>query len=166
MQERDTDPPKRVPFDTRADMHSALLLLLGRAQRTLRLAASDLSVFALDSVQPIAAMREMLLAHVENRIRLLVDDTTWLDTQAPRLRSLQTDFSHSLLVRRADTQDPVETEVVALGDDLDALQLKPTIGIVGELWCRNRPYAQPLIAAFDRRWEHAAHNLPARPLGL
>lgn len=166
MQDPTADPPRRVLFDTRADMEAALLVLIGRARRLLRVAAADLSVFALDAVRPVAAMREVLLAHPDNRIQLLADDTAWLDTRAPRLRGLQRDFSHALLLRRADPQDPVGQDMMVLGDELDALQLQPTIGIVGELWCRNAPYAQPLIAAFDRRWEHASHNLPARPLGL
>ncbi len=160
------DPPQRVKFDSRVELDAAVLRLIGRARHVLRCAASDLSVLSLDSVQPVAALRELLLAHPENRVRLLVDDTTWLDSRAPRLRNLQRDFSHSLLIRRADPQDPVGQDVVAIGDDLDALRLQPTIGILGELWCHNSPFAQPLIAEFDRRWEHASHNQPAKPLGL
>ena len=34
------------------------------------------------------------------------------------------------------------------------------------LWLHHKPHAQPLIAAFDRRWNAAGHNLPASPLGL
>ena len=161
-----SDPPQRTRFSTRADMQAALMLLLGRVKRILRCAASDLSVFALDEVKPIAAMRDLLLAHPENRIQLLADDTTWLDARAPRLRRLQRDFPHALLIRRADPQDPVEDDMVVLGDDVDTLRLQPTIGIVGELWCQNAPFAQPLNSAFDRRWEHASHNLPSQPLGL
>ena len=166
MSNHATDPPQRVLFSTRAELQAALLLLIGRTRRALRCAAADLSVFALDEVEPVAAMRRLLLAHPENRIQLLVDDTAWLDTRAPRLRNLQRDFLHALLIRRADPQDPIEQDMVVLGDDLDALRLQPTVGITGELWCHNSPFAQPLLAAFDRRWEHASHNLPARPLGL
>jgi hypothetical protein len=166
MPDRNADPPQRLRFSSRAEMQEALQLLLGRTRRVLRCAAPDLSVFALDEVKPVAAMRELLLAHPENRILLLADDTTWLDTRAPRLRGLQRDFSHALLIRRADPQDPIEEDMVVVGDDLDALRLQPTIGIVGELWCRNNPFAQPLLSVFDRRWEHASHNLPSQPLGL
>jgi hypothetical protein len=34
------------------------------------------------------------------------------------------------------------------------------------MWCRNGPFAQPLITEFDRRWEHASHDQPSQPLGL
>jgi hypothetical protein len=129
-------------------------------------AAADLSVLPLGSVHAVTAMRAVLLAHPRNRIHLLVDDMTWLDAHVPRLRNLQRDFSHALRIRCADPQDPVGHDVVALGDDLDALRLQPTIGVVGEMWCRNGPFAQPLLAEFDRRWEHASHDQPSQPLGL
>ena len=166
MQDVPLDPPQRLMIGSRAELEAALLLLLGRARRQLRLAAADLSVLALGDLQPVAAMRGVLLADRGNRIHLLVDDMSWLDTRAPRLRSLQRDFSHALLIRCADAQDPVGHDVVAIGDDVDALRLQPTIGILGEMWCRHGPFAQPLITTFDRRWEHASHNQPSQPLGL
>lgn len=161
-----SDRPQRLLITSRGELEASLLLLIGRARRQLRFAAADLSVLALADVRPAAALREVLLAHPGNRIHVLVDDMAWLDTRAPRLRALQRDFSHALLIRSADAQDPVGHDVVALGDSIDALRLQPTIGIVGEMWCHHAPFAQPLISEFDRRWEHASHNRPAQPLGL
>lgn len=166
MQDVPIDPPQRLLIGSRAELVAALLLLIGRARRQLRFAASDLSVLALADVQPVAALREVLLSHAHSGIHLLVDDMTWLDTRAPRLRSLQRDFAHSLLIRCADPQDPVGHDMVAIGDDRDALRLQPTVGILGELWCHHAPFARPLLAEFDRRWEHASHNQPSQPLGL
>ena len=166
MQDVPLDPPQRVLIGSRAELEAALLLLISRARRQLRVAAADLSVLALGSLQPVTAMRAMLLAQPGNRIHLLVDDMAWLDTRAPRLRGLQRDFSHALLIRCADAQDPVGHDVVAIGDDLDALRLQPTVGVLGELWCHHSPFAQPLLAEFDRRWEHASHDQPSQPLGL
>lgn len=166
MQDPQFDQPQRVLIGSRAELAAALLLLIGRARRQLRMAAADLSVLALGDLQPVAAMRALLVAHPDNRIHLLVDDMAWLDTRAPRLRSLQRDFSHALRIRCADEQDPVGHDVVAIGDERDALRLQPTIGILGELWCHHGPFAQPLVTEFDRRWEHASHDQPSQPLGL
>jgi hypothetical protein len=164
--EHPVDPPQRLLIGSRAELEAALLLLIGRARAQLRFAAADLSVFALGDPRPATALRQLLRAHPENRVRLLVDDTDWLDARAPRLRSLQRDFSHALLIRRTDPQDPITHDMVAIGDDRDALRLQPTIGTLGEMWCHHVPFVQPLLAEFDRRWEHASHNLPAQPLGL
>lgn len=166
MQEPPSDPPQRLLIGSRAELEAALLLLIGRTRRQLRIAAADLSALALGDVQPVTAMRAALLADASNRIHLLVDDMAWLDTHAPRLRNLQRDFSHALLIRCADPQDPVGHDVVAIGDDRDALRLQPTVGILGELRCQHGPFARPLITEFDRRWERASHNEPSQPLGL
>jgi len=166
MQEPPSDPPQRLLISSRADLEAALLLLIGRTRRQLRMAAADLSVLALGDLRPVTAMRDVLVVHPSNRIHLLVDDMVWLDTRAPRLRSLQRDFSHALLIRCADAQDPVGHDVVAIGDDLDALRLQPTAAVLGEMWCHHGSFAQPLITEFDRRWEHATHNQPSQPLGL
>jgi len=166
MHDHPFDPPQRLLIESRAELETALLLLIGRVRRRLRIASADLSVLALGNLQPVTAMRTLLLAETGNRIQLLVDDMGWLDTRAPRLRSLQRDFPHALLIRCADPQDPVGHDAVAVGDDLDALRLQPTIGILGEMWCHHGPFAQPLVAEFDRRWEHASHNQPSQPLGL
>jgi hypothetical protein len=166
MQDPTPDPPQRLLISSRAELEAAVSLLIGRARRQLRFAAADLSVLALADVRPVAALRAVLLAHPGNRVHLLVDDMGWLDTRAPRLRALQRDFSHALLIRCADPQDPVGQDIVGLGDEIDALRLQPTVGIVGEMWCHHGPFAQPLISEFDRRWEHASHNLPSQPLGL
>jgi hypothetical protein len=166
MAEPPVDPPQRLLIGSRADLEIALLHLIGRTRRQLRFAAADLSVLALGDVRPVTAIRAVLLAHPGNHIQLLVDDMAWLDTRAPRLRALQRDFSHALLIRRADPQDPVGHDVVGMGDERDVLRLQPTVGIRGELWCHHSPLAQPLISEFDRRWEHASHNQPSQPLGL
>lgn len=166
MEATPPDPPQRLLIGSRADLEAALLLLIGRTRRQLRMAAADLSVLALGDLRPVTAMRDVLVAHPSNRIALLVDDMAWLDTRAPRLRSLQRDFSHALRIRCADAQDPVGHDVVAIGDDVDALRLQPTVGVRGEMWCHHGSFAQPLITEFDRRWEHASHDEPAQPLGL
>ena len=166
MDETPTDVPQRELINSRADLQAALLRLIGRARRQLRFAASDLSVLGLGDLQPVTALREMLRNHPRNLVRVLVDDMTWLDARAPRLRALQRSFPHALLIRRADQHDPVGRDVVAAGDDLDALRLQPTTAIRGEFWCHHGPFAQPLVREFDRRWEHASHNQPAQPLGL
>ena len=51
-------------------------------------------------------------------------------------------------------------------DELHALRLQPATTVQGDLWIEQAPHARPLIAAFDRRWDAAAHSLPTVPLGL
>ncbi len=97
---------------------------------------------------------------------MLVDDATWLETRAARLRLLQRRFAHALELRVASDEDPVGEDACVLVDDHVSLELRATRSTSGALWLRNKPHAQPLISAFDRRWNAAGHNLPASPLGL
>ena len=166
MTEPIADPPQQLAIGSRAELEAALLQLIGRVRLQLRMASTDSSVLALGDMRLVDAMRSMLVSHPSGRIHLLVDDMAWLDTRAPRLRSLQRSFSHSLLIRRSDRQDQVGHDVVAIGDDRDALRLQPTIGIRGELSIDSGTLARPLISEFDRRWERATHNQPSQPLGL
>ena len=111
-------------------------------------------------------LSKFLLAHRSARVRLLVDDSIWLDTRAARLRALQLRFPLALELRVASNDDPVGDDALLIADDATVLDMKPTAQARGDLWLNNKPHAQPLIAAFARRWEAAAHNLPVVPLGL
>ena len=118
-----------------------------------------------------AQQRERLLAAESpplrvGEVRLLVDDASWLETRAPRLRLLQRRFPHALELRVASTGDPVGDDAVLLADDHAMLELKPTPAPTGDLWLHHRPHAQTRLSAFERRWEAGGHNLPVAPLGL
>jgi hypothetical protein len=158
--------PERALITSRAETHEAVLLALGLAQHLVRCQQRDLAVFDLASVAAEERLHRLLLGHRSARARLLVDDGTWLETRAPRLRALQRRFPHALEMRIASADDPVGDDAVLLVDDHAAIQLKPTALARGDIWIRNKPHAQPLISAFDRRWDAAGHNLAVAPLGL
>lgn len=158
--------PVKMPLGSRAELDSAVLMVLGAARRTLRCASADLSIFGLASRAAVELMRALLLANRANTVRLLVDDPAWIEEHAARIKLLQRDFAHALQIRVADREDSVGADRVILGDDCHALQLRDAPIVHGELWLNHVAYAQPLLAAFDRRWDRAAHNLAVAPLGL
>jgi hypothetical protein len=162
----DDSRPQRLLLAARADLAPALLALIGRARRVLRCLQHDLSAFALSQPEPAAAIERFLHAHALARVRLLMDDARWFEESAARLKLLQRRFSHALEARLASSDDPVGEDAYLIADDRHVLVLKRTSAGDGELWLNNEPHAQPLIAAFDRRWDAAAHNLPVTPLGL
>jgi len=161
------DPtPQRVLIASREELHEAVRIALGSGHRTVRALHRDLSVFDLSSIAATDSMRQLLLGDRGARIRMLVDDAAWLETRAARLRLLQRRFAHALELRVASDEDPVGEDACVLVDDHASLELRATRTTSGALWLHNKPHAQPLIAAFDRRWNAAGHNLPASPLGL
>jgi hypothetical protein len=161
------DPaPQRALITSRAETREAVLLAIRAGQRLLRCLHSTLAPFELSSVAATAQLERLLLADRSASVRLLVDNTSWLDTRAARLRLLQRRFPHALQMRMASSDDPVGEDAAIFADAGVSLRLEATPLVRGDLWLNNAPHAQPLIAAFDRRWSAAAHNLPVVPLGL
>jgi len=162
-----TDPaPKRTLITSRAETQAAVLQTIGVATRRLLCVHADLSIFDLSRTEVVDLLSQFLLAHRSARARLLVDNAIWLDTRSARLRGLQRRFPLALELRVASLDDPVGDDATIIADDATVLDMKPTAQARGDLWLNNKPHAQPLIAAFGRRWEAAAHNLPVVPLGL
>jgi hypothetical protein len=161
------DPaPRRVLIDSRDELHEALRIALRSGRRTVRALHRDLSAFDLSSIDSTDCLRQLLLGDRSARVRLLVDDAAWLETRAARLRLLQRRFPHALELRAASDADPVGDDACVLVDDHVTLELRATRTTSGALWLHHKPYAQPLIAAFDRRWNAAGHNLAVFPVGL
>jgi hypothetical protein len=160
------DAPVRMPIGSRAELDTAVLAVLAAARRTVRCAAADLSGFGLAGRAVIDLLRALLLADRTHSVLLLIDDPAWIETRAARLKLLQRDFAHALQIRVTDRKDAVGGDRVILGDDCHALQLRDAPIAHGEAWLNHRGYAQPLLAAFTRRWDHAAHNVAVTPLGL
>ncbi len=161
------DPaPQRTLITSRAETQAAVLRTIDAATRQLLCIHADLSVFELSRSEVIDRLSKFLLAHRGARVRLLVDDPNWLHTRAARLRTLQQRFPLALEMRAASPDDPVVDDALMIADDSTVLDLQPTAQARGDLWLNNKPHAQPLIAAFGRRWEAGAHNLPVVPLGL
>jgi hypothetical protein len=160
------DAPRHVRVASRADLESAVIELLRAARRIVRCAERDLSRFGLSGRDVVQLIERMLVADRAARVRLLADETGWLESGAARLRRLQWTHSHALEIRIASSDDPVGDDAWLLADELHALRLQPATTVQGDLWLRQAPHARALIAAFDRRWDAAAHSLPTVPLGL
>ena len=158
--------PVKMLVGSRAELDGAVLMVLGAARHIVRCAAADLSIFSLARPTAIDVLRALLVSNRINTVRLLVDDPAWIESRGGRLKLLQRGFSHALQIRVADREDAVGVDRLILGDDCHALQLRDAPIIHGELWLHHRPYAQPLLAAYDRRWDRAAHNIAVTPLGL
>lgn len=158
--------PQRALITTRAEAQQAVLVALGSARHLVRALHHDLSPFRLSSVAAVERLHGVLLGRRDARIRLLVDDPVWLDSEAARLRLLQRRFSHAIELRVASIEDAIGDDGYLIADDHSVLSLTAGRLLRGDLWLNHKPRVQPLAAAFDRRWDAAAHNLPVSPLGL
>jgi hypothetical protein len=161
-----SDTPQRVLLGGRDEIRAALLGVLGVAQREVRIMARDLSVFALDQREVVETFERLLVSNRRARVRLLADDSHWIEARAPRLKRLQRSFTHALQLRTAAGEDAVGDEACVLVDRDTSLRLEHTDRPRGEVWLHNETRLQPLGATFERRWDAAAHDLAVAPLGL
>lgn len=162
----DDGVPQRVVVPARADIVPAVRALLERAKREIRCLERDLAPFELSQIATVDALHALLHASRRAHARLLVDDPTWLTTRAARLRLLQRQLSHAVEMRAASSDDPVGDDAALIVDRAHVLVLARSPHGVGEIWLNSEPRVAPLVTAFDRRWDAAAHNLPVDPLGL
>jgi hypothetical protein len=162
----DATPATSRAIAGRVEFTAAVRELVALARRTLRCADADLSPLGLSGRATVEALRALLLSRRDARVRLLVDDDRWLERDAARLRQLQCQFPHALELRLAAPDDPVGSDSLLLADDRHLLLRRPGTVVNGRLALDDPAQAHPLVDAFERRWEVAGHNLPARPLGL
>src|SRR5262245_42480415 len=97
----DESRPQRVLLQSRADVVPAVLELVRRAKHHLRCLHHDLSAFELSQTSTVDALHAFVHASRYARVRLLVDETGWLDAHAARLKLLQRQLSHAIEMRRA-----------------------------------------------------------------
>jgi hypothetical protein len=162
----DDSTPQRAWITSRHEIPRAVGLVLEGAQQLVRGMHRDLSPFELSSAAAVERIERFLLAHRSARVRLLLDDVSWLESGASRLKLLHRHFSHAIEMRLASEDDPVVDDACLMADARHMLLLAPTAQGIGDIWLNNEPHVQPWVATFDRRWEAAAHNLPVAPLGL
>jgi len=162
----DSPTPQRALVDRRSDLLSTMLLLVRKAHTQICCMHHTLEPLGLSSSAVVASLERFLSTHPGARVRLLADDAHWLDTQAPRLRTLQRALTHALEIRIASPSDPIGEDVAVIVDHEHVLNLKIAKIVQGELSLHHPANAQSWSTVFDRRWAHAGHNLPATPLGL
>lgn len=158
--------PQRILITSRAELGDGLLQLLALAQRGVRICAHDGAVFDLGSAAVTELLNKLVLAHRGARVLVLVDDPLWIETRAPRFKTLQRRLGHAVQIRAASPQDAVAGDMQVLVDDRHCLELKASALTAGEIWFNNQHRAQPMLADFDRRWAAASYDLPVVPLGL
>lgn len=158
--------PYREWLTSRVQIAEAVRATIALAQLTIACADADGASFDLSSRATVELLERLLLSQPRARVRVLVDDPQWLDRGAARLRLLQRRYPHALMLRVTDPDDTVGDERVLIADHAHFVLLRPQAERLGERWTQHAPRAAPLMAAFNRRWERAAHDLPVQPLGL
>lgn len=161
--------PQRALISQRAEVVDALDLLLSNAHSEVLCMQRDLEVLQFSSARLMNTLEKFLLSNrttPQCRVQLLVDEPRWLETQAHRLRQLHRHFNHVLEFRAAHSSDAVAEDSIVIVDRRHVMDLKVGLAVKGDVWLNHPLRAQPWAQTFERRWQHAGHNLSVSPLGL
>lgn len=158
--------PQRALISRRMEIAVAIDRLLHTANRDVVCMQHDLEPLGLGSIAVVERLEPLLASRRDARVRLLVDDTRWIDGQAARLRTLQRHYAHALEIRMANADDAVGEDTVVVVDGRHVLDLQIGKLVQGDLWLNHPLNARQWVEVFERRWAHAGHNLPVQPLGL
>ena len=153
-------------FDTYREYSNAIRQTLEAAQGELCVFDPDLARIGLESSEGVAQIERLLLAKPEARLRIVVHDTTHLESRSPRLLDLMRHFSHCTEVRQSpdDLRNLTECYLLTHNDT----------GVVrfhrdwprGKWFVANPDEAGTWLSRFKQLWECSMPAVPPTLLGL
>lgn len=96
---------------------TATLLVMGQAQRSLKIFEPDLRRGAYQSVALHEALRDFLQRDPLNKVTLILHDSQFLRVECPRLVELFRLYSHAVTIYLTDTRALVAQDAFVLADD-------------------------------------------------
>ena len=153
-------------FDTYREYSTAIRHTLEAAQGELCVFDPDLAQTGLESRDSVALIERLLLATPGARLRMVLHDTTHLETRSPRLLRLMGSFSHCFEVRQSpdDLRNLTECYLLTHNDT----------GVVrfhrdwprGKWFVANPDEAGTWLSRFKQLWECSTPAVSATRLGL
>lgn len=153
-------------FDTYREYSAAIRQMLEAASGELCVFDPDLATSGLESSASIALIDRMLLATPGARLRIVLHDTTYLETRCPRLLRLMGIFSHSVEVRQSpdDLRNLTECYVLT-GNDSGVVRFHRDWPR-GKWFVANPDEAGIWLSRFTQLWECSTPAASATRLGL
>jgi hypothetical protein len=153
-------------FDTYREYSIAIRQTLEAAGVELYIFDPDLAHTGLESSENVALIERLLLATSESRLRIVLHDTTHLETRSPRLLRLMADFSHCFEIRQSPDDLRNLTECYLLtNNDAGVLRFHRDWPR-GKWFVANPEEAGIWRSRFEQLWECSTLAVPATRLGL
>jgi hypothetical protein len=150
--------------DGRVDFQEAVLELVARTRRTLRLVDRDLADWALERPAVIAGI-ERILETPGASVQVVVARTDFLEREAPRLTTVRRRYADRFFVRVAPAASP-PTEGLLLGDASHVLRRASPDAWRGRIELASPMAAEPWLRKFAALWGECEIELPLTTLGL
>lgn len=153
-------------FDTFREYSTAIRRALEAAAGELCVFDPDLAHTELESSESVALIERLLVATRGALLRVVLHDTTCLETRCPRLLRLMESFSHSFEVRQSPDDLRNLTECYLLtGNDTGVVRFHRDWPR-GKWFVANPDEARTWLSRFKQLWECSTPATSATRLGL
>ena len=148
-----------------AEFEDALDCLLARPGRALRIFDRQLGG-GYNGVRRIQLLRDFLLANRNNRIQIVLHDTSNLQRDCPRFMELLRLFSHAISINETDPEAKGVHDPFCIMDVRDYVHRFHHDGPRGVLGLDDLATAQLLAQRFEEIWQASSPAASATTLGL
>ena len=164
-------PPEKVYrlMETRGEARAAIEEVLGQAQREVRLFDSDPKMLKdREFGQPprIDALRKLLLASRDHRLRIALHDTRGIESELPRLIALLTQFSGQIQIHRTLGQAAEARDPMVIADDAHFWRKLHIDHPRSVVTLRSAADARPFVERFEEIWDQSELAVTGSNLGL
>lgn len=157
----------RTPgFDTEAGYAAAIDAMLAATQQQLCVFDSDLRRMGLEQTARCDILGQMLAAHRDSRLRIVLHDSQPLERGSPRLMKLLLRHAGKMEVRQTPTQLRHLADCFLLGDARHGVVRFHAQQPRGKFFIDDVEAAQPWQQRFDELWETVTPCISATRLGL
>lgn len=145
-----------TPFDSEAGFRQAIDTVIAQAQQELRIFDRDLWRMQLEQKATVAALEAFLSGSRDNRLRIVIHDTSHMERYCPRLHALQHRHIHALEIRRSPDELRHLAEAYVLADRHHGVLRHHGDHPRGKLILHSTDEIHPWWQRFDELWAHAS----------
>lgn len=161
----DSDQPQHETLASERQIDAALERLLARVQRRLWLFDIRLARGFGSAVRG-ELLRRFLLSNRENRMRIVLHDTSTLARDCPRLLTLLRQLPYAIAIHETEPQAKSVFDPFVVGDERDHLHRFHFENARGLLALDDPQATLPFVRRFEEIWAASAPAVSATTLGL
>lgn len=156
-------------METRSEARAAIGEVVSLARRELRLFDSDPKMLKdREFGQPtrIEALRQLLLASRDHRLRIALHDTRGIEGELPRLVALLTQFSGQIRIHRTLGQAAEARDPMVIADEAHYWRKLHVDHPRSVVTLHSAVDARPLVERFEEIWDQSELAVSGSNLGL
>lgn len=148
--------PAITPFDSETGFRQAIGTVIAQARQELRVFDRDIQRLQLEQKASIAALEAFLSASRDNRLHIVLHDTSHLERYCPRLHALQLNHLQAMEIRQSPDELRHLAEVYVLADRCHGALRHHGDHPRGKLILDSADEIHPWWQRFDELWAHAS----------